>query len=510
MLKKSLIALAVLASTSAFAGTTIKSNSGLPSIRIVGGEESVPHSRPYQVSLQSTDGSHFCGGSLIGDDLVLTAAHCMEGVDGNNPELQVRVGAHSLTDGSGQVIQVATTYTNQEYPDLSKDVAVLKLAEKVTDSNAAALTLADDAFFTANMAAGKDMLVSGWGTLSSGGEMPDKLMEVTVPYVTNEICNQATAYDGQVQDTEMCAGLAEGGKDSCQGDSGGPLVVDTGNGMVQVGVVSWGEGCAAEGKYGVYANVASLKTWIDSAVAGNEEPSGLAGGDDDWEGGDDWEEGDYEETSYMAFQETFSYSPDEEALEFVLDVPEDINVLYIATAGGEGELDIVAERIGDSTGEGDWGDDDFGDDDFGDDDQGEDDQGEDDQGDDDWGDDDQGDDDQGEDDWGDDDWGDDDWGDDDWGDDDQGDDSGDDESGDDGRDWFWKKDGNKKALKTAKTTREGDGEAAEEETESIIVEAVGEGTNKVLLLERPVSGEWKITFSSASELEDVELTVFSH
>ena len=488
MLKKSLIALAVLASTSAFAGTTIKSNSGLPSIRIVGGEESVPHSRPYQVSLQSTDGSHFCGGSLIGDDLVLTAAHCMEGVDGNNPELQVRVGAHSLTDGSGEVIQVATAYTNQEYPDLSKDVAVLKLAAKVTDSNAQALTLADEAFFTANMAAGKDLLVSGWGTLSSGGEMPDKLMEVTVPYVTNEICNQASAYNGEIQDTEMCAGLAEGGKDSCQGDSGGPLVFNTENGPVQVGVVSWGEGCAAEDKYGVYANVASLKTWIDSAAAGNEEPSGLVG-EDDW-GDDDWEEGDYEETTYMAFQESFDYSPDEEALEFVLDVPEGINVLYIATAGGEGELDIVAERIGDSTGEDDWGDDDFGDDDWGDDDQG----------DDDWGDD-----------WGDDDWGDDDQGDDDWGDDDWGDDeSGEDDADDDGRDWFWKKDGNKKAVKSAKATREGDDDAAEEETESIIVEAVGEGTNKVLLLERPVSGEWKITFSSASELEDIELTVFSH
>ena len=493
MLKKSLIALAVLASTSAFAGTTIKSNSGLPSIRIVGGEESVPHSRPYQVSLQSTDGSHFCGGSLIGDDLVLTAAHCMEGVDGNNPELQVRVGAHSLTDGSGEVIQVATAYTNQEYPDLSKDVAVLKLAAKVTDSNAQALTLADEAFFTANMAAGKDLLVSGWGTLSSGGEMPDKLMEVTVPYVTNEICNQASAYNGEIQDTEMCAGLAEGGKDSCQGDSGGPLVFNTENGPVQVGVVSWGEGCAAEDKYGVYANVASLKTWIDSAAAGNEEPSGLVG-EDDW-GDDDWEEGDYEETTYMAFQESFDYSPDEEALEFVLDVPEGINVLYIATAGGEGELDIVAERIGDSTGEDDWGDDDFGDDDWGDDDQG----------DDDWGDD------WGDDDWGDDDWGDDDQGDDDWGDDDWGDDeSGEDDADDDGRDWFWKKDGNKKAVKSAKATREGDDDAAEEETESIIVEAVGEGTNKVLLLERPVSGEWKITFSSASELEDIELTVFSH
>ena len=492
MLKKSLIALAVLASTTAFAGTTIKSNHGLPSIRIVGGEESTPHSRPYQVSLQSTSGEHFCGGSLIGEDLVLTAAHCMEGVNGENPELQVRVGAHNLTDGSGQVIQVATTYTNQEYPNLSKDVAILKLAEKISDTNAKPVTLADEVFFAANISVGTSMLVSGWGTLSSDGEMPDKLMEVTVPFVTNEVCNAESAYDGEVQDTEICGGLKEGGKDSCQGDSGGPLVVNTENGAVQVGVVSWGEGCASADKYGVYANVAALKSWIDSAAAGNEEASGLAGESD----GEDGEEGeeDYDDMgTYLAFQDTISYSQGEEALSFVLDVPEGVNVLYIASSGGEGELDISAQRIGDSDGEDDFGDDDFGDDDFGDDDFGDDDSGDDDFGDDDSGDDDFGDDDSGDDDFGDDDFGDDDFGDDDFGDDDFGDDS------DFNRN-------NKKSNAAQALTKAGTKEA----TDGITVEATGTGSNKVLLLERPLSGKWKVSFSTTAEFDDVELTVFSH
>jgi len=350
MLRKSLIALTVLTSATSLAGTTIKSINSATEIRIVGGDETKPYSRPYQVSVQSTSGSHFCGGSIIAENLILTAAHCMEGVDGNSPDMQVRVGAHSLTDGSGQVIKVATTYTHQEYPNLSKDVALLKLAEKITDKNAKAIALADDAFFQKNIKAGTSLVVSGWGTLASDGQMPDKLMEVTVPYVTNDECNSAEAYNGQVQATEMCGGLKVGGKDSCQGDSGGPLVVKNGNDFVQVGVVSWGEGCAVANKYGVYANVASLKSWIDNAAAGNETPSGLngsEGGVDENEGGNGSEE--MAQESYFAFQETVSYQFDEEALALVLEIPEDINVLYIATRGGVGDIDINAELLSSGT-----------------------------------------------------------------------------------------------------------------------------------------------------------------
>ncbi len=354
MLRKSLIALTILTSATTLASTTIKSISSASEARIVGGEEAKPYSRPYQVSVQSSSGSHFCGGSIIADNLVLTAAHCMEGVDGNAPNMQVRVGAHSLTDGSGQIIKVATTYTHQEYPNLSKDVALLKLAEKITNKNAKAIVLADDDFFKNNVKAGTNMVVSGWGTLTSNGQMPDKLMEVSVPYVTNNVCNAIDAYNGQVQATEMCGGLKEGGKDSCQGDSGGPLVVKKGNDFVQVGVVSWGEGCAVANKYGVYANVAQLKSWIDNAAAGNEAPSGLNSSENGSGEEGTNEEGEYEESeggqeSYFSFQETVSYHFDEEALTLVLEIPENINVLYIATRGGEGDVDVSATLLADDS-----------------------------------------------------------------------------------------------------------------------------------------------------------------
>jgi trypsin len=411
MLNKSVIAIAFFTSASTFAGTTIKPISASETVRIVGGEESKPYSRPYQVSIQSTSGSHFCGGSIIGDDLILTAAHCLENVDGNNPDMQVRVGAHNLTDGSGQVIQVATTYTHQEYPNLSKDVAVLKLAGKVTDKNAQVIALADSAFFNAKVIAGTPMIVSGWGTLESGGQSPDKLHEVSVPYVTNEVCNQASAYNSQIQDTEICGGYAEGGKDSCQGDSGGPLVINDGKRFVQVGIVSWGEGCAAKDKYGVYANIASLRTWIDSAVKGNEKPSGMNGNEGGEPSGGNGGEV-VEDVSFLAFQEKISFTFDDEAMAFVLDVPDGINVLYIATNGGEGDVDITAELL-ESKDDGDIEDDEYFE--------------------------------------------------------------------------------------------------FEQYDDSInYMVSAGDDNNEMIIIERPISGEWKISLSDFSEYKDVEFTVFSH
>jgi len=350
MLRRSILTLAILMSSTVLADSTgakIKSLRLSDTTKIVGGEEVTPFSKPYQASIQSTNGAHFCGGSIIGEDLILTAAHCMEGVNGESPNMQVRVGAHSLTDGSGEAIKVITAYTNQEYPNLAKDVAVLKLEKKITNKNTAIIKLADQDFFNKNIKDKSPLVVSGWGTLSSGGQMPDKLMAVTVPFVTNEVCNSSEAYNGQIQDTEICAGIKEGGKDSCQGDSGGPLVYTHNNEFYQVGVVSWGEGCADANKYGVYGNVATLKGWIDSAMAGNEPASGLGGSDGDSGNGDSGgdSDGDMSEESFMAFQETISYTVDEEQLAFVLDVPDGMNVIYISTRGGEGDVDLEAEYI---------------------------------------------------------------------------------------------------------------------------------------------------------------------
>jgi len=93
-----------------------------------------------------------------------------------------------------------------------------------------------------------------------------ELQEVDVPIVSNATCN--TSYGGEITANMICAGYAQGGKDACYGDSGGPLFVpdETGTGWVQVGVVSWGEGCALPNYYGVYARVSRYQSWIESYV----------------------------------------------------------------------------------------------------------------------------------------------------------------------------------------------------------------------------------------------------
>jgi trypsin len=113
-------------------------------------------------------------------------------------------------------------------------------------------------------ASGTTLTVAGWGTTSSGGSsLPANLLKVDVPVISRATCNSNYG-SGRVTTAMFCAGLSQGGKDSCQGDSGGPIVNKSSR--VQLGVVSWGEGCAAAGAPGVYSNVglASMNSFITS------------------------------------------------------------------------------------------------------------------------------------------------------------------------------------------------------------------------------------------------------
>ena len=105
----------------------------------------------------------------------------------------------------------------------------------------------------------------GYGTLSSGGSLASKLMQVQVPIVSKSKCRRA--YGSSIHDSMVCAGLDRGGKDSCQGDSGGPMVCEDNGKFYLEGVVSWGSGCASPGKYGVYARVRYLRQWVDSTMS---------------------------------------------------------------------------------------------------------------------------------------------------------------------------------------------------------------------------------------------------
>ncbi|KAH8375073.1 hypothetical protein KR093_002615, partial [Drosophila rubida] len=236
---------------------------GLPNLdfpfgRIVNGEETTIDEHPYQVSIQTTKGNHFCGGSLIGSDIILTAAHCMQ--SHKALEMQVRLGSTMHNEG-GEVVGVKNFKFHEGYNSelMVNDVAVMKLNSPVRQtSKIRTIALADKA-----PDSGTPAVVSGWGTTCFlFCSSPKNLLAVEVSILTIKDCSsESYSYGTKIQDTMICANGEK--KDACQGDSGGPLVS---NGKL-AGVVSWGNGCAWTNYPGVYADVASLKSWIEKTAS---------------------------------------------------------------------------------------------------------------------------------------------------------------------------------------------------------------------------------------------------
>lgn len=236
-----------------------------PTPVIVGGEPAQPGAWPWMVSLQDSGESnghqaHFCGGSLIAADWVLTAGHCVE--DTAPGQIVAVIGRHTLSSASGERLAIDRIVIHPDYGN-DHDIALLHLATPSRSQTVAPLAAAQAALADPNRLA----TVTGWGATAEGGSIPDQLQQVQVPIVSNAVCNAGNSYAGEVTDNMLCAGYAQGGKDSCQGDSGGPLIVPDGSGgWVQAGIVSWGYGCAAPNFYGVYTRVTRYDNWIRQQV----------------------------------------------------------------------------------------------------------------------------------------------------------------------------------------------------------------------------------------------------
>ncbi|KAK7175096.1 hypothetical protein R3I93_002101 [Phoxinus phoxinus] len=238
--------------------------------KIVGGQAATAGSWPWQVSIQSAYyGGHFCGGSLINKDWVLSAAHCFQSSLGN---VEIYLGRRSQS-GSNPYEEYRTVrrfinHPNYNNPPHDNDIALLQLSSSVTFSDyirPVCLAAAGSVF-----AAGTESWVTGWGMLQAGGiQIPDLLQEVMIPIVSNSDCDNA--YGGGITSNMMCAGLLnQGGKDSCQGDSGGPMVSRNGSQWIQSGIVSFGQGCADPKYPGVYARVSRYQDWINSHISTNQ------------------------------------------------------------------------------------------------------------------------------------------------------------------------------------------------------------------------------------------------
>merc|ERR1711973_488867 len=236
--------------------------------RIVGGNEVEAHSIPWQVGLSSKNSRRtFCGGTILSATKILTAAHCYT----DPSEFQVIVKEHDLGDNDDGVRHDVTSFENHpnynQGAQLNNDFAIITLSKAIELGDKAEPAVLPAATMEINQ--GQFLTVSGWGRLESGGNSPDELHAVKVPYITNAQCQEAYGEQYRITNRMMCAGNVEnGGIDSCQGDSGGPLVM----GNTIVGVVSWGIGCAEPGYPGVYARVTEVLGWINSNTGGGEEP----------------------------------------------------------------------------------------------------------------------------------------------------------------------------------------------------------------------------------------------
>lgn len=327
-----LIALTGLSNVLVAQELPLKLKQAMDSVRIVGGEPTRLGERPWMASMQF-DQQHFCGASIINKDWVLTAAHCVESVKSSElANMSIRYNFIDQASEQGQRVKIENIYIHPEYlAGKSTDVALVKLATPVTDIEY--LKLASDAD-ASQIQAGVNAIVSGWGTTSSGGDVSPQLLKVTVPLITNEVCNSASAYNGKIANTEICAGFAAGGKDSCQGDSGGPLVIAGNQGPLQVGVVSWGDGCALPNKYGVYARVTSFNAWFDDVMTNTDNHPGIGDGNNN--PGEPDNSGD----SVGELITGLSAETDQ-IVGFEIEVPEDAKLLWIDTRGGEGDVDLV-------------------------------------------------------------------------------------------------------------------------------------------------------------------------
>jgi secreted trypsin-like serine protease len=255
--------------------------------RIVNGTGAAEGSWPFIVSLRhSSDNGHFCGGSVIADNLILTAAHCV-----TNPGTAQKAAAGSLyvvakqtrlDQGTGETLQVAQVVINPAYMPASfaGDAALLVLKGRTT---APAIALADDAFEASALTADAWVWTAGWGSTtpnvptsnSYGAQWPNQLMATALRISTPEACNSLYGV-GYFTSSNLCVGRAD--STFCNGDSGGPHVVQAANGSwQQIGITSFtlyttdaaGRNWACQKNFAAVQRVAAIRDWIYATARGN-------------------------------------------------------------------------------------------------------------------------------------------------------------------------------------------------------------------------------------------------
>ncbi|RXN31069.1 complement factor D-like protein [Labeo rohita] len=225
-------------------------------VGIVNGTEAKPHSRPYMVSLQKGC-KHVCGGFLISDRFVMTAAHCMM----KNQKLTTVFGAHDLTKNEGSVCIEVKSY--HKHPDFNistfqNDIMLLRLEKEVKQNdNVKMISIPTQ---EGDIKPDSACSVAGWGRLSLKGKESKRLMEADVKIIINTAC--MNKWKNYYSASQMMCVYGNGGR--CSGDSGGPLIC----GDTAVGITSLGgpKVCNSHKRPKVYAKISAHLPWIHCII----------------------------------------------------------------------------------------------------------------------------------------------------------------------------------------------------------------------------------------------------
>ncbi|XP_014089639.2 trypsin-1 [Bactrocera oleae] len=238
--------------------------------RIINGITAPVSRTKFQVSIRLKiydrifGNGHICGGSLIGPNKVVTAAHCLYDSDKKRyrkaREFVVVMGTQNrFTRVNGTIVSDVSSiaYTNSFSLNTMRDDVGVMFLKSGLPVNKTHLTISPIALSNSSIAPRTLCQVSGWGKTITG-VLSNELMMANVSIIQQNICRNS--YGSGIVEGMLCAGYLAGGTDSCQGDSGGPLVCNN----ELVGIVSWGNGCAQRGYPGIYTNVSYYRNWIDS------------------------------------------------------------------------------------------------------------------------------------------------------------------------------------------------------------------------------------------------------